>query len=143
MEIKFERITKEDNNVIFELFKSLVFKYENLKEIDVEKILKWEQRKLDERTSEYFSILFNGNKVGYVHIYENNGVTQLDDFYILEPYRNKGIGSMVLEDLLKSHSPVELVVFKENLIALNLYKKFGFVITQEISDTRVLMKFEK
>ena len=120
MKIKFENLTKEDCKDILKMFQGLVYKYEDLKSIDIEKILKWEERKLNEKIGEYFSILYCGDKVGYIHIYENMGITQLDDFYILEQYRNKGIGSKVLDVLLKIHSLVELVVFKNNLIALNL-----------------------
>ena len=56
MKIKFENLTKEDCKDILKMFQGLVYKYEDLKSIDIEKILKWEERKLNEKIGEYFSI---------------------------------------------------------------------------------------
>lgn len=91
----------------------MIQKYENLEKENIEKILKWEQRKLDEKLNEYFSIFFNENKVGYIRLSEHSGKNQIDDFYIFESYRNKGIGSMVLKTIIDNATmPLELVVLK-------------------------------
>lgn len=52
--------------------------------------------------------------------------------------RNKGYGTQMLTEFLtkfKHDKPVVLFVYKENTIAIRLYKKVGFVISRECSFT--------
>ena len=48
--------------------------------------------------------------------------------------RGHGVGSVLLEHFIKEYNPVDmkLCVLKENIAALNLYRKFGFVIEKKM-----------
>ena len=56
---------------------------------------------------------------------------EIDDFFILEEHRKKGIGEMLLKKALslfklKKVKSISLNVSANNLPALNFYEKFGF-----------------
>ena len=54
----------------------------------------------------------------------------------------KGIGTNILNNILNNNSKVYLWVYKENTLALNLYKKLGFKI-KETTETRYFMQYDK
>ena len=53
----------------------------------------------------------------------------------------KGIGTNILNNILNNNHKVYLQVYKENINALNLYKKLGFKI-KETTETRYFMQYE-
>ena len=75
---------------------------------------------------------------GTVHI---NGKL-LDEIYLEEEYRNKGIGTKIIMDILNNNDVVYLWVYKENEKAISLYKKLGFNVIKE-TESRYYMKYNK
>ncbi len=55
---------------------------------------------------------------------------------ILKNYRNQGVGTFLLQKILKiyGNAPIQLFVNKDNLAAIHLYSKFGFKIISEVED---------
>ncbi len=69
----------------------------------------------------------NNKVIGYLYysdIYERIEINQIE---VEESNRNKGIGSKLLEYLLKENKDITLEVKETNDIAINLYKKYGFI----------------
>ena len=66
----------------------------------------------------------------------------LDEIFLDENYRNKGIGSSIISKIFKTNNIVYLWVYKENINAIRLYKKFGFKIIEE-TEIRYYMKYSK
>ena len=66
----------------------------------------------------------------------------LDEIFLDDEYRNKGIGSSILSKILESNDIVYLWVYKENINAIRLYKKMGFNVKEE-TETRYYMKYLK
>ena len=68
---------------------------------------------------------------------------ELDDFYILEDFRGKGIGSAVLRQQVEQADQksldLRLYVFKKNEAAVRLYQRFGFHIVEEAGNSRWIM----
>jgi len=65
----------------------------------------------------------------YQNIYDR---FELDNIFVLEKYRNKGIASALLEYMIEEGKNnkiinITLEVREDNIKAINLYKKFGFV----------------
>ncbi|MGE5455556.1 MAG: GNAT family N-acetyltransferase [Ignavibacteriales bacterium] len=58
--------------------------------------------------------------------------------YIENLYRNKGIGSNIINNIIKTNKLIYLWVYKDNK-AINLYKKYDFKIIDE-TDSRYFMK---
>lgn len=64
--------------------------------------------------------------------WEDKSLAFIHSFYIKKGYRNKGSGSLLLEkslEILKKQGikKIELTVDPQNITAISLYKKFGFI----------------
>jgi ribosomal protein S18 acetylase RimI-like enzyme len=77
-------------------------------------------------------INYKGKSVGYGQIISDNDKAYLVNFGILEEYRNKGLGKILLKHLLNqcyllNYKEIYLKCNDENSAALNLYKTTGFI----------------
>lgn len=58
----------------------------------------------------------------------------INAFYVDEKYRKRGIGNTLLNDAINKYHGYDLLVDKNNKIAISIYKKYGFVIDENMSD---------
>ena len=75
--------------------------------------------------------------IGYI-AWENDYIIALE---VLSDYRGSGFGDILLEKAIKSGCN-KLSVSKKNTVAINLYKKHGFIIDKNINDKVVEMKLK-
>ena len=136
--ISFKKTINEDVDVIYELSKDLILKYE--KQGDLEFILNWMYTKIKNHIEEYQVIYQNNVKVGYFRLFMQDDYKELDDFYIFEEFRNQGIGTEVLNRICKE--PMQLYVFNENVKAIALYERFCFRIIKDLNNGRSIMRLE-
>ena len=130
-----ERIKKYKLNTIFEYAKDLDKK-------EVEKINNYVNKTIPKQIFEYKNIVLNNIIVGSFLITKNENGLLLDEIFIEEKYRNKGIGTSIIKDVVsKSNSNVYLWVYKDNIKAFNLYNKIGFNIKEE-TDSRYYMEYK-
>ena len=130
-----ERIKKYKLNTIFEYAKDLDKK-------EVEKINNYVNKTIPKQIFEYKNIVLNNIIVGSFLITKNENGLLLDEIFIEEKYRNKGIGTSIIKDVVsKSNSNVYLWVYKDNIKAFNLYNKIGFNI-KEKTDSRYYMEYK-
>ena len=142
MEINYKRCTKQDISKLYELSKRLIDTYEN-KNVNYDFIYNWIFNKLNNEIHDYYQILYNDNHVGYIHIINEDEI-EIDDFYIFDEYQNKGIGTIVLNTLInQSTKNIFLYVFIKNMKAISLYERLGFKITENIKDSRYIMRLSK
>lgn len=130
-----ERIKKYKLNTIFEYAK-------DLDKEEVEKINNYVNKTTPKQIFEYKNIVLNNIIVGSFLITKNENGLLLDEIFIEEQYRNKGIGTSIIKDVVsKSNSNVYLWVYKDNIKAVNLYNKIGFNIKEE-TDSRYYMEYK-
>ena len=130
-----ERIKKYKLNTIFEYAK-------DLDKEEVEKINNYVNKTISNQIFEYKNIVLNNIIVGSFLITKNENGLLLDEIFIEEQYRNKGIGTSIIKDVVsKSNSNVCLWVYKDNIKAFNLYNKIGFNIKEE-TDSRYYMEYK-
>lgn len=130
-----ERIKKYKLNTIFEYAKDLDKK-------EVEKINNYVNKSIPKQIFEYKNIVLNNIIVGSFLINKNENGLLLDEIFIEEQYRNKGIGTSIIKDVVsKSNNNVYLWVYKDNIKAVNLYNKLGFNIKEE-TDSRYYMEYK-
>ena len=139
-ELAYQKASAEDAPVIFSLCKTLIDTYEDCASIDYDHVIKWVEQKISKHIEAYTCVMLNGKKVGYFHLEQSAGEAQLDDLYILPEYRGKGIGTTVISHCIeKTKTPIFLYVFKKNVGAIQLYRRMGFVVSQEVGNTRLIM----
>ena len=140
-ELEYRPAMGTDAPAIFRLCKDLIDAYEDLASIDYERVIAWVEEKIRSRITDYTCIYDAGEKVGYYKLTQEADGWELDDFYILPEHRGRGIGSQVLDHCLhQTDGAVYLYVFTENIDAIRLYQRFGFVVFKKVSDTRIIMR---
>ena len=143
LELSFRQAQTEDVSVIFSLSKELIDRYEDINEIDYEKVLKWVGKKISTNIHLYTCVFLGDTKVGYYCFSKNGEQWELDDLYVFSQYRGRGIGTQILRSCLQSaDAPVFLYVFTENTSAIRLYEKFGFREAETVSPTRKILRWE-
>lgn len=143
MELQFASAKECDIKRIYASNKELIEAYEDVENIDYDKVLQWVLKKIKTRIDEYVAVFLDGRKVGYYHFYPSEGKMELDDLYIFPEFRSKGIGSAIIQKCMEeSDSTIFLYVFAKNVHAIALYEKLGFKIVKNIRDTRYIMERE-
>lgn len=142
MNITYDRAKSEDVECIYQLCKQLIHDYENIENIEYDKVLNWVRKKIEKCIEEYTTIYADGKKAGYYHFYKNEDAEfEIDDLYIFPEFQNKGIGSKVISKCCSAvNEPVMLYVFIKNQRAVSLYKRLGFGVVKTIKDSRFIMK---
>ena len=131
-------IDEKDVDVIFREMQKLVYQYEDLDSINVDYVMQWMHRKVENHKDWYRKIVCKQNVVGYYAI-RNEDTVELEDFYMLEGYQGLGIGSKIMQRIINEYSKLELCVFKKNEKAIRFYRRFEFEVSEEIK-TRYIMK---
>lgn len=140
--ITYEKACACDIEPIYSFCKQLIDAYEDIDSIDYEKVLKWVRRKLEASIDEYRAVFVSGVKAGYYHFYRNeDGEYEIDDLYLFPEYRNRGIGTEIVNKCCASvGAPVMLYVFIKNEKAVALYQKLGFRVAQTVNGSRYIMR---
>jgi ribosomal protein S18 acetylase RimI-like enzyme len=114
----------------------MTYKLINASSKDKEKLINYN---INKELPSYKLISLNNNIIGGVLVRKIDDGVLLDDIYIEENYRQKGIGTSIIEDIITNNKIVYLWVYKNNNKAFSLYKKLGFIIEEE-TPTRYYMK---
>jgi predicted GNAT family N-acyltransferase len=81
----------------------------------------------------HYLLLLNDQPVGTARWRETEKGIKLERFAILDAYRNKGLGTVLLEKVLQDIRPFGRKVYLHSqLKAVNYYQRQGFVKTGEI-----------
>ena len=118
---------------VYIAFEQRVLSYEEIKD-------KYYERTLDNTKVPVYMIEFKSNPIGiiqYKEIYKNK--YELDIFIGDINLHNKGIGHLVINKMceyLFNNNAKEIIMcpLKENLKAINCYKKCGFIIEKEFEE---------
>lgn len=131
-----ERIKKYKLNIIFEYAK-------DLDESEIQRINDYVDETMKKQITEYKNIISNDSIVGSILLTKKEDDLLLDEIYIEEPYRNKGLGKYILKDIISNRDKnIYLWVYKDNVKAIKLYNELGFNIKDE-TDSRYYMEHLK
>ena len=133
--------------------KKILYDYKTLSILDFDSMDKKEKKKvsdyiinfIDNHINDYKLIIIENKTIGCYCSYIKEDCIFLDEIYIEEAYRNLGMGTDLIkkeiENAKSKKMNIELWVYKENIKAINLYKRLNFVINTE-TENRYLMKLE-
>ena len=138
-----ECATKNDIKLLVTYKLASILDYSHdLSEEEKEKITTYVKNAVPHQINDYKLINIHNQKVGCLLLEKYEDGILLNEIYLDKNYRRKGIGTNILTNILNNNPKVYLWVYKENINAINLYKKLGFKII-ETTATRYFMKYDK
>ena len=80
--------------------------------------------------------------VGIIAWYYINDEIWITNLYVPDAHRGKGIGTNLVDEVVKTFPsmPIKLFVYKDNEVAIKLYKKFHFEPEEDYQDIIVMMR---
>ena len=143
MEYKLLKSTDEDINRLIEYKKRTIYEYaKDLSDEEINRINNYVNSEVSKLIIDYYNIIVDNKIVGCLLLTNKDDGKLLDEIYLEEEYRNKGIGTDIIKNILNNNDIVYLWVYKENEGAVSLYKKLGFIIIEE-TESRYYMKYSK
>ncbi|WP_308873676.1 GNAT family N-acetyltransferase [Thiothrix subterranea] len=85
---------------------------------------------------EHFHILNKGFFIGFFAFFKEEDHIYVCDLQLSPEHQNKGVGSAVMQHIIGIASSlglmaIKLSVFKSNSVAMHLYRRIGFVVSEE------------
>ena len=140
---KLIKSNEEDIKKLIEYKKRTIYEYaENLSNEEIIKINNYVENNVPKLINNYYNIMINEKINGCLLITAVDDGKLLDEIYIEEEYRNKGIGTDIIKNILNENNIVYLWVYKKNTKAIKLYMKMGFKIIKE-TDLRYYMEYKE
>lgn len=139
--MKYELIFAKDKN------KDLLIQYKlkniseyayNLSDEEITKINNYVKLNIPKQIKNYKLITSDSKIIGCLLVEKHLDGVLLDEIYLDEEYRNKGIGTSIIKSIIDDNDIIYLWVYKANQAAFNLYIKLGFNIIRE-TDSRYFM----
>ncbi len=143
--MNYELIKSSYNDIekLIEYKKKTIFEYaKDLPDEEITRINNYVKNNVPKILDNYSNIVVGNKVVGCLLVVNKDDGVLLDEIYIEEQYRNKGIGKDIIRNVLKGSDVVYLWVYKENERAISLYKDLGFKVIDE-TEERFYMKYSK
>ena len=143
MEYELVESSSEDIDRLIDYKKRTIYEYaKELSENEMNKINNYVENEVPKLLNNYSNIVVDNKIVGCLLLTPKDDGTLLDEIYLEEEYRNKGIGTNIIKEVISNNDIIYLWVYKENIQAISLYKKLGFVVIEE-TESRYYMKYSK
>lgn len=138
------KLEKANSNDIFKLvdykLRNILEYARNLPKDEVTRINDYVLNHVPTQLENYKIIYLNNEKIGCFLVESKDDGVLLDEIYLEEKYRNLGIGTDIIKEIISRNEIVYLWVYKLNKRAVSLYKRLGFKIIEE-TETRYFMKY--
>ena len=143
MEYKLLKSSSNDINRLIEYKKRTIYEYaKDLSAEEINKINRYITSEVPKLINVYCNIMVDNKIIGCLLLTNKDDGKLLDEIYLEKVYRNKGIGTEIIRDILSNNDIVYLWVYKENEKAISLYKKLEFNVIEE-TESRYYMKYNK
>ena len=143
MEYKLLKSTSNDINRLIEYKKRTIYEYaKDLSDEEINKINRYIASEVLKLIDVYCNIMVDNKIIGCLLLTNKDDGKLLDEIYLEKVYRNKGIGTEIIRDILSNNDIVYLWVYKKNDKAISLYRKLGFNVIEE-TESRYYMKYNK
>lgn len=117
---KLIKANKKDKKKLFQ-YKLKLTKINNK---ETSKIL---NKDVKRKRKNYQMIIYNDEIIGCLLLEKN----QINEIFIEEEYRNKLIGTNIINDIILKNKETYLWVYKDNRKAIELYKRLGFKVIKK------------
>jgi len=118
-----------------------IFEYaREVSEEEKNKITNYVIKDINEEYECFKMILVGDIIVGTVGIVSHDKGVMIDEIFIEEEHRSKGIGTSIINDIISKNSFIDLWVYIDNVKAIKLYKRLGFEILEETESRYYMVK---
>ena len=139
---KLEKSTTKDIDRLIEYKKQTILAFEkDITEEQYNKVMNYIVNDINENLDKCRNIVLDDKIIGMVMLTDKDDGKLLDELYIEEEYRNQGIGTDIIKNILKENKIVYLWVYKANEKAISLYNRLGFKVVDE-TEYRYLERYE-
>jgi len=143
MKYELAKSSDKDINRLIDYKKRTIYEYaKDLSKKEIDKINNYVTSEVPKLINDYCNIIVDDKIVGCLLLTGKDDGTLLDEIYLEEEYRNNGIGTNIIKEVISNNDIIYLWVYKENIHAISLYKKLGFVVIEE-TESRYYMKYSK
>ncbi|MBR4083173.1 MAG: GNAT family N-acetyltransferase [Lachnospiraceae bacterium] len=122
-------ITEQDYDFIYQVKKEAYKKYVemNFGGWDEEQQQEFFKQFIETYKEGAYIITFQGTDIGFYNDCETEGTYEIGNICILPEYQNRGIGTVILQDVLEKYADreIRLQYFKQNPVG-RLYERLGF-----------------
>ena len=137
------KASKKDISRLIKCKKDIIYMYsKDLSKEEKEKIDDYIFNSVNESLKDYLNIVINDKIIGSILITDLKEGKLIDEIYLEKEFRNTGIGTDIIREMLEKNRNIYLWVYKENKKAISLYNRLGFIIVDE-TDSRYYMKYDK
>ncbi len=143
--MKYELVKSSNKDIdrLIDYKKRTIFEYaKDLSKEEINKINNYVTNEVPKLINDYYNIVVDNKTIGCLLLTKKDDGKLLDEIYLEEKYRNRGIGTNILKEVINNNDIVYLWVYKKNIQAISLYKKLGFIVIDE-TDSRYYMKCSK
>lgn len=114
----------------------------NLSESEINRIKNYVYETIPNKIKKYKLIMYEDKIIGCLLVENYDYGVLLEEIYLIDEYRNRGIGTDIIRKIISKNNSIYLYVYKLNVNAISLYKKLGFNIIQE-TETRYYMQYKE
>ena len=138
---KLNKAKIDDINLLIKYKLSTILKYaKNLSKEELNRIKEYVNNQVAKELYNYNLVLVDDKVIGCILVSDLEDGKLLDEIYLDDKYRNKGIGSQLIKEVLVNNPIVYLWVYKDNKEAIDLYSRLGFLVYEE-TETRYKMVY--
>ena len=112
----------------------------NIEDSERKRIINYINIKVPQFLNEYKMIVIDSEIAGCLLVTQYEDGILIDELYIEDEFRNRGIGSDIICNIIKKNSPVYAWVYKNNSTIIQLCLKLNFKIIEETKD-RYFIKY--
>ena len=131
MTFNLRKATEQDVNLTFKIKENALQQY-------LEMLWGWHEKaqrdfhKKEFKKDHFQVIELQNESVGYVEIIPFTDHIFLANLMILQRFQSKGIGKIIMQDLIRNNPKIVLEVLKVNQRAIQFYQGLGFEITEDL-----------
>lgn len=134
--------SEEDIQKLIEYKLDSILEYAvDLEDGEINRIKSYVYTSIPRQLNQYKIIKLDDKQIGCLLVEEKDDGVLLDEIYIEQAYRNRGIGTQILHRILEDNI-VYLWVYKLNTKAIALYKRLGFCVVEQ-TESRYYMRCNK
>lgn len=138
---KLNKAKIDDINLLIKYKLSTILKYaKNLSKEELNRIKEYVNNQVAKELYNYSLVIVDDKVIGCILVSDLEDGKLLDEIYLDDKYRNKGIGSQLIKEVLANNPIVYLWVYKDNKEAIDLYSRLGFLVYEE-TETRYKMVY--